>query len=292
MAATSIRPRFNGESGHVVRSVLFYLALGLFLISVLLPLYYIFLAAFVPGDRVFTKPLTYLPQDLGFDRYQQILDEIPIPRYVFNTFLIATVSTLVTILVSFLAAYAIARLQFPGANLVLIGLLASSMLPSAASVIPLFQMYQELGLMNTFRGLLLLYVSALLPITVWVLVSFIRQVPVEIEEAARVDGAGFIELIRRIVFPMILPAMATMFLVNFIINWNEFFTPLIFARGESTKVITMALTEAQGLGANSQYYQNWGNMSAVAIIATIPVFVVTLVFQRQITEGITAGAVK
>jgi ABC-type glycerol-3-phosphate transport system permease component len=146
--------------------------------------------------------------------------------------------------------------------------------------------------MNTFQGLVLLYVSALLPFTTWIMVSFIKQLPIEIEEAARVDGASFIGMLWRIVLPMMLPAMATLFLINFIVNWNEFFTPLIFARGEGLKVITMALFDAQSLGGASQYYQNWGNMSAVAILATIPIFAITLVFQRQITEGITAGAVK
>lgn len=292
MATMSLgRGRF-GRSERWARSLAFYLGLAAFLAAILLPLYYIFLTAFVPGGRVFTKPLTYLPQNLGFSRFREIFEALPIGRYLFNTFYLSTVATLISLVVSFLAAYAIARLHFPGANLVLMGLLVSSMLPGVASVIPLFQMFQELRLMNTFQGLLLLYVSAMLPLTTWVLVSFIKQIPVEIEEAARVDGANFFGLIREVVLPMIVPALATLGLINFIINWNEFFTPLIFARGEGTKVISMALTEAQGLGANSQYYQNWGNMSAVAIIATIPVFVITLAFQRQITEGITAGAVK
>ena len=292
MASMRIARGTSWRPGPLVQTGLFYLALGAFLVVVLLPLYYIFLTAFAPGGRVFTKPLSYLPQGLGLARYRQIFDELPIGRYLLNTLLIATAATVITLLVSFMAAYAIARIPFPGANVVLVGLLVSSMLPAVSSVIPLFKMYQEFHLMNTFQGLLILYVSALLPFTVWVLVSFIKQVPIEIEEAARIDGASFARLIWQVVVPMVLPALATLFLINFIVHWNEFFTPLIFARGESTKVISMALTEAQGLGATSQYYQNWGNMSAVAILATIPVFVITLVFQRQITEGITTGAVK
>jgi ABC-type glycerol-3-phosphate transport system permease component len=166
------------------------------------------------------------------------------------------------------------------------------MLPGAATVIPLFQMYQSLGLINTLAGLLLLYTSGLLPITTWVLVSFLRQVPIEIEDAAKVDGAGFFPLLVHVVLPVIRPGIATMFLINFIVGWNEFFIPLIFARGPGAKVITMALSEAQVIGSSTQFYQSWGNMSAVAILATIPVFVVTLVFQRQIVEGITSGVVK
>lgn len=294
MAAKSIGPTslWRWRPSRLLRVILFYTALGVFLLSILLPLYYIFLTAFVPGAQVFTKPLTYLPPRLSLERFEAIFAAIPVGRYMFNTLLISTVSAFMTLLISFMAAYAIARLRFPGADLVLVGLLLSSMLPGVTSVIPLFELYREFSLIDTFQGLLLLYVSALLPLTTWVLVSFIRQLPVETEEAARVDGASFFGLLWQIVLPMIMPGIATLFLINFIVNWNEFFIPLIFARGEGSKVITTALVEAQGLGSTTEYYQNWGSMSAVAILATIPVFVITLVFQRRITAGITSGAVK
>lgn len=278
---------------RTMRSIPFYLALAVFLTVVLLPIYYIFLTAFAPGDKIFTKPLSYLPRSLAiFDRYRQIFAALPIARYLLNTTYLATVSTIIALVISFLGAYAIARLQFPGANLVLIGLLASSMLPGATTVIPLFQMFQKLKLMNTLAGLLLLYTSGLLPVTTWVLVSFLKQVPSEIEDAAKVDGAGFIPLLLYVVLPVIRPGMATMFVINFIVGWNEFFTPLIFARGPGAKVITMALSEAQVIGSSTQFYQSWGNMSAVAILATVPVFIITLAFQRQIVEGITSGVFK
>ena len=189
-------------------------------------------------------------------------------------------------------AYALARLQFPGANLVLVGLLASSMLPGSSTVIPLFQMYQRLQLMDTLQGLLLLYGSGLLPVTVWVLVSLLRQVPIEIEDAAKVDGASLFPLLWHIVLPVIRPGLATMFLINFIAGWNEFFIPLVFARGPSSKVITMALSEAQLIGSSTQFNSDWGNVAAVAILTTIPVFIITFLFQRQIVEGITNGVFK
>lgn len=282
------RERLNRLS----RTAILNLTVTVFLVSILLPLYYIFLTAFAPSGKLFSKPLNYFPDELGFGRFGDVFGALPIGRYLFNTLVLSTSSTLVSLLICFLAAYSIARLRFSGANLVLMGLLISSMLPGAASVIPLFEMFQDFHLMNTFQGLLLLYASALLPFTTWVLVSFIKQIPPEIEEAARVDGASYLGVMWQIVLPMIVPGLATLFLINFIVNWNEFFTPLIFARGENSKVIAMAISEAQGIGSATQYYQNWGNMSAVAILATIPVFVITLLFQRQITEGIMSGAVK
>lgn len=289
---TATRSPSNWQAGRLVRRVLFYAVVVLFLVAVLLPIYYIFLTAFVSGSRLFETPLNYFPSDVSLQRFWDIFGSLPIGRYLLNTLFLSTVSAVIALAVSFLAAYAIARIDFPGANLILLGLLASSMLPPAATIIPLFQMYRQLNLLDTLHGLLLLYVSALLPVTVWVLVSFIRQIPHEIEDAARVDGAGLFAVLWHIVLPMVRPGVATMFVINFILSWNEFFTPLIFAGGPGSKVISMALTEAQAIGSSSQFFLNWGNMAAVAILATIPVFVVTLIFQKQIVAGITRGAMR
>lgn len=285
--------RFRLRPRRLVESILLYSAIVLFLLVILLPIYYIFLTAFASGDMLFTKPLTYLPASFSFfERLNTVFSALPIWQYLLNTVVLATGSTVMALVICFMAAYAIARLQFPGANLILVVLLLSTMLPGVATVIPLFQMFQGLKLMNTLQGLFLLYTSPLLPVTTWVLVSFIKQVPSEIEDAAKVDGAGFLAMMWQIVLPMIKPGFAVMFVVNFIVGWNEFFTPLIFARGPVSKTITMALGEAQTIGSSNQFYQNWGNMSAVAILVTVPVFVITLLFQRQIIEGITAGAIK
>ncbi len=292
MMTPTVRPSHPFNWQRFVRNVLFYAMLITFLIVVLLPIYYIFLTAFAPGDKLFSKPLSYMPQRFDFDRYRQIFKALPIGRYMFNTAFLATTSTVLTLFFSFLAAYALARLNLPGGNIILVGLLVSTMLPGVATVIPLFQMFQKFRLMNTLQGLLLLYTSGLLPITTWVLVSFLRQIPSEIEDAAKVDGAGFVPLLWKVVLPMIRPGFATMFVINFIAGWNEFFIPLIFARGPNSKVITMALSEAQVIGSSSQFYVSWGNMSAVAILVTIPVFVITLIFQRQIVDGITGGVFK
>ncbi|MBC8076044.1 MAG: carbohydrate ABC transporter permease [Chloroflexales bacterium] len=293
MATLTATPaRWRVRPGRLLRGALFYAALALFLVVVLLPIYYVLTGAFVQGDRLFTKPLTYLPTNLSLDRFRLVFRELPLWRYLWNTFFLATGSTLIALALCFLAAYSIARFQFPGANAVLLVLLVSSMLPATSTVIPLFQLWRDLKLMNTLHGLLILYVSALLPTTTWVLISFIRQLPTEVEDAAKVDGAGFWQLIWFVIVPMLRPGLATMFVINFITGWNEFFTPLVFARGPASKVIGMALTEAQTISSSSQFVQNWGNTAAVAIIMTIPVFLITLAFQRQIVAGLASGVYK
>jgi ABC-type glycerol-3-phosphate transport system permease component len=295
MATTSIQSGRTGQSFRtekLLRAALFYAVLAAFLIIILLPIYYVLMTAFVPGNRLFTQPLTYIPVALSLERFEAVFASLPLWRYLWNTLFLSITSTLISLAVCFLAAYAIARIPFPGANLVLLLLLGSSMLPAVSTIIPLFQLWRDLKLMNTLHGLLILYVSALLPVTTWVLISFIRQLPTEVEDAAQVDGAGFVRMLWSIVLPMIRPGLATMFVINFIASWNEFFTPLIFARGEGSKVIGMALTEALSINSSSQFVQNWGNAAAVAILMTIPVFIITLVFQRQIVEGITGGVYK
>lgn len=292
MASVSGRALARWRPDRLIGSVLFYVAVIVFLVSILLPIYYISLTAFSEGARIFTVPLTYLPASLNLEHFRAVLTNLPLVDYFANTVFLATASTLLGLLVCFLGAYAIARLHFPSANLILLGLLASSALPGVTTVIPLFQMYQQLGLMNTMQGLLILYTSALLPFTTWLLISFLRQVPEEVEEAAKVDGAGIVQILWSVVLPMIRAGMATLFIINFIANWNEFFIPLIFSPSGDTKVLTMALFEAQTIGSSSQFFASWGNVSAVALIVIVPIFIITLIFQKQIVEGIMAGVFK
>ena len=270
----------------------FYALLALFLAIVLVPLYYVGLVAFTDGAQIFTTPLDYLPSSWNLGHFSDVLASLPVLRYVVNTAVLSGLSAVVALVLSVFGAYAIARRLIPGGNVVLFVLLASSMLPSATALIPLFLLFRSVGLTNTLHGLLILYTSAVLPLTVWVFVSFLRQIPPELEEAARIDGAGFFRIMRHVVFPLMWPGMATMFLINFITSWNEFFTPLVFAHNESSKVIALGLLEASSIGNYSSYTQNWGNMSVAAVLATIPVFALTLAFQRKITEGITLGGVK
>lgn len=264
----------------------------IFLAIIVVPIYYVVLVAFSDGQKVFSTPLQWFPSKISVGHFQDVFASLPVLRYLLNTFVLAISSAIISLVVSIPAAYAIARLRVRGGNLILFALLASSMLPLTSSLIPLFKLFSTLQLTNTVQGLIILYTSALLPLSVWVFVSFLRQMPAELDEAARIDGAGVIRILRSVILPLLWPGMATMFLINFISSWNEFFTPLVFAHSASSKVLGIGLLEASSIGSYSSYTQNWGNISTVAIIATIPMFVVTLAFQRKITEGLTMGAVR
>jgi len=274
---------------HLVRLVLQYLFLALFVSIVFAPLYYIFLSAFQPREELFTIPLRYLTRQPTLEHFKRVFNTVPYLRYIKNTTILSVCSTAVVLIVALPAAYAFARIHFPGSYLLLMGLLASGMLPGVATIIPLFQIFQKLNLINTLQGLGILYVSGNLTFTVWVAISFFKQVPIELEEAARIDGASTAQLIIKIILPIMKPGIATLFIINFIIYWNEFFLPLIFARDASVKTVTLGISEAAYIG---QYQQAWQNIASMGVMVVIPVFLLALFFQRQIVEGLMAGAFK
>lgn len=270
-------------------SVAIHVTAAIFVIVTLLPIYYIFLSSIVKREDLFTIPINYWPARPTLSNYQNVMASIPVARYFWNTVVIATTSSLVTLAVSLPAAYAFSRVRFPGRDFLLIALLVSGLMPAVATIIPLFDVYQRLSLIDTMHGLLILYVGQLLPFSVWVLTSFYRQVPEEIEEAARIDGAGILALLGRVVLPLMKPGIATIFIIDFIVFWNEFLFPLVFSRSDETRVLTLGISEVATI---FQYYIAWENVSAMGVLIVLPVFLLALFFQRQITEGLMAGALK
>ena len=242
-----------------------------------------------------TKPLTWFPLEPSLDRFFSIASNSPLGQYFMNTALLSITAPVLATIVSFLAAYSIVKLTPPGANLVLVGLMASTMVPWVATVIPLFEMFRDLKLQNTFTGLLILYGSFMLPVTTWVLVNTLRAVPDEIEDAAKIDGAGIFQVIFQILFPICRSGIATMIVINVVAAWNQFFIPLVFGSGDQSKVLPLIVIDAGRLAASattSGWLLNTGDSMAAGLITIIPVFIITLVFQRQIVEGISGGVYK
>ncbi len=274
----------------IARPVLFYVPIALFLAITFLPIYWIVLSAFTPIQELFTSPLHYIPLHPSFVNFQTVAQVVNLGRECLNSGLLAIFSAGISVIVCVLAAYAFARIRFPGSNILFVGLLLSGFLPSIATIIPLFQTFQNLSLVDSLQGLVILLVSLLLPTSVWLLTSFVRQIPLEMEEAAQVDGANFPTVMWRIIIPMLRPALATLFLINLITAWDEFFFPLIFSRSDATATLTLGITQA---AVNPQYQSvAWGNEAAMGLIVIAPVFVLAMIFQKQIVEGLMAGALK
>jgi trehalose/maltose transport system permease protein len=186
-----------------------------------------------------------------------------------------------------LAAYALARLQFRGKTAILGLVLAVSMFPQISVVSPLYLLLRELRLINTYSGLVLPYLTFAMPLAVWLLVGFFRQLPAELEEAAMVDGATRLQALQQVVLPIAAPGLAATAILTFLYSWNEFLFALSFTLGPERQTVPVAIALFRG-----RYQVPWGQILAGSIVATLPVAVVVLAFQRRIVQGLTAGAVK
>jgi len=267
-----------------------YLSLILFLAIALIPFYWLFATAVTPTKLLYSVPPNYFPKQPTLKNFITLTQEIPFCDYLRNSLIFAVSSSLLSVLVSFLAAYGFARIPIPGSNLLLLGLLLSMALPPMATVIPLFRILKNLYLINTVQGLTLVMSSVLVPFTVWVLISFIKQIPVEIEEAAIIDGATLPQVLWYVVIPVIIPAVATMIILNFVTTWNELIYPLVFASTARAKTLSVSITEVYQ--ARYPYGRPWELISALGVTMVIPVIILVLLFQRAIISGLTRGAIK
>ena len=265
-----------------------FLAFGL---VVVFPIYLIAVSSVTPREDLLSTPPDYLPRTLTLENFERMASSLPFGSYLTNSLLFALGSALLAVLVSAVAAYAFPRVDFPALILFFVFFMLSTTLPQIATVIPLFRLFKRLDLINTTQGLILLMSSSLAPFTIWVLTSFIKQLPREIEEAARIDGAGLLRILVGIVAPLAMPAIATLFLINFVTTWNELFYPLVFATSVDAKPLTLGLvelTQAGGVGGG----RPWDLMSALSMVMIAPAVVLVTVFQRLIVRGLTQGAVK
>jgi ABC-type glycerol-3-phosphate transport system permease component len=266
-----------------------YLLVALFAVVVLIPFYWMLKSALSRQEDVFTIPPLYVTTPT-LENFGRLAEQVPIGNYFANSIFFATATTLLTLVASFMAAYAIARINVRGRNALLLALVISTALPEIVTIIPLYQVLRDLHLLDTVVGLTLIMSSVLAPFTVWVLVAFIRQVPYEIEEAAIIDGASLPEIIWRIVLPMTAPALATMLVINFVNAWNNLLYPLAFSSSVQSKTLSVAITEV--FQARSPYGRPWELISSLGITMMIPVVILAIVSQRAIVRGLTAGAFK
>ena len=262
------------------------LGLGLLVIAVAFPFYWALVSSLTPEARLFERP-TLLPGSLVLDHYRVLFTERDFWVPVRNSLIVALNTTLLCVSLGSLCAYALARLEFRWKAPVLGGFLAVTMFPQIAIVSPLYLLLRELHLINTYPGLVLPYLSFAMPLTVWLLVGFFRQLPAELEAAAMVDGAGRLRGFWEIILPLSLPGIATTAILTLVYCWNEFLFALSFTLGPERYTVPVAIALFRG-----QYQVPWGQILAAAVVATAPVALLMLAFQRRIVQGLTAGAVK
>ena len=256
----------------------------------LFPLFSIFATSFkTPADLANGK---LLPTQWSTVNYEEIF--VGGSRELFLTALrnsigITVIATIIAVILATLCAYAIARLDFPGKRIVLTVSLMVSMFPVISLVTPLFNMWRTLGLYDTWVGLIIPYLSLTLPISIWTLAAFFRQIPWELDQAAQVDGATPLEAFRKVIVPLAAPGVFTTAIIAFFIAWNDFVFGISLTSTETARTVPAALAFFTGA---SQFESPTGAISAAAIIVTIPIVILVLAFQRQIVAGLTNGAVK
>lgn len=274
----------------LLQSVLLYASFAIFVLIIGLPFYFIFVSSIMPKNELFGVPPNYWPSLPTLDSYRNMMESVPFWTYFRNSMIFATGSSALSVAAAGMAAYALARIKFPGSNLIYLALILSVALPQIAVLVPMFQTFNVFKLVNTHHGLIIMMSSLVLPFTIMTLVSFIKQIPAEIEEAAYIDGANTWQIILRVVLPLMRPALFTMFLINFITSWNELLYPLVFAHNVDTKTLSVGLTELTDPG--STYTKPWDMMSAMSVFMIIPVLLIILFGQRFIIAGLARGALK
>jgi multiple sugar transport system permease protein len=253
----------------------------------LLPVAWIVSLSFKQGDDINNKK--FLPTHWSLDNYRTVFDTNLFTSALRNSIGISLIATTVSVVLATFAAYAIARLQFRGKRLVLTTALAIAMFPTVALVGPLFDMWRSLGIYDTWLGLIIPYLSFTLPLSIWVLSAFFREIPWEMEQAAQVDGATPWQAFRKVIVPLAAPGVFTAAIITFFFAWNDFVFGISLTATNRARPVPAALAFFTG---ESFFQQPTAAISAAAVIVTIPVIVIVLIFQRQIVAGLTSGAVK
>jgi len=234
----------------------------------------------------------FIPQHTTFDNYTTLFTgglDSPLLRPLINSVAIALIATVIAVTLASFTAYAIARLDFPGKSLILAGALAIAMFPPISVVGPLFDMWRTLGLYDTYPGLIIPYLTFSLPLAIYTLVAFFREIPWELEQAAQVDGATPWQAFRKVILPLAAPGVFTAAILVFIFAWNDFVFAITLTSSDSARTVPAALAFFTG---DSTFTSPTGNIAAAAVLVTIPIIIFVLIFQRRIVAGLTAGAVK
>jgi len=253
---------------------------------VLFPLYIMVINSFKDRRSIYTNTFG-LPEQWNFSNYTDVLSSGDFLVYFQNSFIVVMLSLFLMLVLGSMAAYALAQWRAKTSSVIYFFMIAGMMMPIKIASIRLMEIIRALGLMNSIWSLIPIYVAMGLPIAIFVLTEFIRQVPNELSEAARIDGCGRFNVLLKIITPLLKPALATVATYNLIPFWNDLWFPLIFINDERSKTLLLGVTRLFG-----QYQTDWSKVLAVLVLASLPVLTLYLIMSRQFIRGMTAGAVK
>lgn len=275
------------KTRRLLLRIAFYVLIALIIVYTVFPFYWAIVSSLKTGSELFE--VDFVPPDPAWGNYVSIFEEQPFARNILNSIIVSFTTVAISLFLAVTAAYALGRVYFRGRSALLLVVLGVSMFPQVAVLSGMYETIRWLGLYNTLWALILSYMIFTLPFTVWVLTTFMRELPRELEEAAIVDGASSWQIMTRVFMPLLGPALATTGLLAFIAAWNEFLFALTFTLTSEQRTVPVAIALISGA---SQFQIPWGNIMAASVVVTVPLIVLVLIFQRKIVSGLTAGAVK
>lgn len=270
----------------VLNNILFYIFIIIFLMIIIFPFYYEFITSIKPTKDIFSG-FTLFPKRLSTESYSLVFKNRPFGKFLWNSFAIAGLTTIFAVTVASFTAYAIARLKFKGKSIILGLVLAVSMFPQISTVSPIYMFMKTMGLRDTYAGLVIPYMTFSLPLSIWYLTTFFKQIPYDLEEAAKMDGATPMQAFLKVILPLTAPGTFTTAILVFIGAWNEYLYALTINTKDAAKTVPVAISMFQG-----QYTIPWGEIAAATVIVTVPLVIMVLIFQKKIVAGLTSGAVK
>jgi multiple sugar transport system permease protein len=267
--------------------ILWSIAILVVVLYALIPVVWIASLSLKPPDQ--TGDGRFIPKDVTFDNYDTVFSTDTFNAALVNSIGIAAIATLISIVLAAMAAYALARLDFAGKALILSGALAVAMFPPISIVGSLFDMWRAIGLFDTWLGLIIPYMTFTLPLAIYTLSAFFREIPWELEQAAAVDGATPMQAFRKVIVPLAAPGVFTAAILVFIFAWNDFIFANTLTSTDNARTVPAALAFFTG---GSQFEEPTGAITAASVVVTVPIIIMVLAFQRRIVAGLTAGAVK
>lgn len=277
----------DSKAYKMIKQVLFYGFIVLFVGIIVLPFFWQFMTSVKPLSEISAMPAKWVPSSVHLQFYRNVFQKHPFARYLLNSFIVAMVTTLLSILIGASAAYALARLRFKGKKFMLMSILSVSMFPTIATLSPIYLLLKQFKLLNTYAGLIIPYITFALPLSIWLLTNFFSQLPKGFEEAAALDGCSRGRIFFTIMLPLIKPATFSVALIVFINAWNEYIYALTFMTDDLMRTVPVGIALFP-----SNYELPWGDMAAGSIVVTVPLIILVLIFQKKIIAGLTTGGVK
>jgi N-acetylglucosamine transport system permease protein len=274
--------------GQKISTTLIYLILGFWTIIVIFPMIWVVVSAFKTDQEIFFSPWLP-PASLQWDNFVRAWSDAFIGRYFLNSMIVIIPSIFFTLLFSAMAGYVLARYQFPGNRLIFFAFMGGMIFPVMLALVPLFFLLNSLKIIDTFFGLILVYIAYSLPFTVFFLTGFFKTLPTELLEAAIIDGANQYQLFFRIVLPLSRNGLVSMGIFNFLGMWNQYILPLVLLTSSNKYVLSQGLAFLQH---QQRYQSDWSGLFAAIVMIMLPTLIVYIIFQNQIQRGLTVGALK